>query len=186
MRGSWGRDISHIHSFAAAINIRGKKKKKRSNLTWNGPVYHSYIRRLHFIHQSLLWCLISLVTQERPTLHIIKDWWGVLVKDRGRRSDWLEKGTLCVTPSLFRGVESGSRGLSQPSANTINCSLQMLYQAWLLLNLKTWPWYIQGGTCKCGTLRSLPSYETQEAQDKDWAFHLRPSALFHILPCNAR
>lgn len=50
------------------------REKKRSNLTWNGPVYHSYIQRLHFVHQSLLWCLISLVTQERPALHIIKDW----------------------------------------------------------------------------------------------------------------
>lgn len=58
-------------------------RKKRSNQTWNGPVYHSYIWRRHFIHQSLLWCLISLVTLGRPTPQIIKDWWGVLVKDRG-------------------------------------------------------------------------------------------------------
>lgn len=89
--GAPGGGIYHTYILLLQRLISGKK---RSNLTWNSPVYHSYIRRLHFIHQSLLWCLISLVTQERPTLHVIKDWWGVLVKDRGRRHDWWERGTF--------------------------------------------------------------------------------------------
>lgn len=175
--GAPGGGIYHTHILSLQRLISGKK---RSNLTWNGPVYHSYIRSLHFIHQSLLWCLISLVTQERPTLHIIKDWWGVLVKDRGGRE---KRRELCVNSLSFQRCWLCVAWPFAAQCKHHHCDLQMLCQASPLHNLKIWPW---GETCKCSILRSIRSHHTQEAQDEGWAFHLLPSAFFLILPCNGR
>lgn len=133
--GAPGGGIYHTYILSLQRLISGEK---RSNLTWNGPVYHSYIGSQHFIHQSLLWCLISLVTQERPALHIIKDWWDVLVKDRGVERGLVGRGNFEL-PSAFSEVLTVGCVAFYAQYKHYHCGWQMLCQASLLATLRPDP-----------------------------------------------
>lgn len=79
--GASGRRIYHTYILSVQRLMSGGKKKVKPDLKMVPYIKDTFGG---FIHQFQLWCPIipiRWVIQEKPTLQIIKDWWGV--KDRG-------------------------------------------------------------------------------------------------------